>query len=125
MSPPPSRFQIHVPDNVLTDLRSRLARTKFAGASDDELWAAGTDPGYLRELVAYWADGFDWRRVEAALNAYPQYVAEVGGRQVHFVHLRAPVSEGASLPLPLIMTHGWPSSFVEMLRAAVQLVASV
>jgi Epoxide hydrolase N terminus len=68
--------------------------------------------------VTYWADGFDWRAAERALNAYPHYLAEVGGRWVHFVHLRGKVTAGAPAPLPLIMTHGWPSSFVEMLQAA-------
>lgn len=111
-------FQIRVADDVLSDLRSRLIRTRFTEASDTEFWAAGTDPGYLRDLVAYWADGFDWRAAERALNAYPHYLAEVGGRWVHFVHLRGQVAAGAPAPLPLIMTHGWPSSFVEMLQAA-------
>jgi pimeloyl-ACP methyl ester carboxylesterase len=110
-------FRIRVPDDVLNDLRMRLARTRFTAASDPAFWAAGTDPGYLRELVTYWADGFDWRAAERALNTYPHYVAEVAGRRVHFVHLRAAASEGGPCPLPLIMTHGWPSSFVEMLQA--------
>jgi len=111
-------FQIHVSDDVLIDLRTRLARTRFPVASDTAFWAAGTDPGYLRELVTYWADAFDWRAAEHALNAYPHYVAEVAGRQVHFIHLRGKAPEGAPSPLPLIMTHGWPSSIVEMLQAA-------
>jgi pimeloyl-ACP methyl ester carboxylesterase len=111
-------FRIFVADDVLDDLRARLARTRFTAASDSTYWAAGTDPGYLRELVAYWADGFDWRAAEARLNAYPQYTAEVAGRQVHFVHLRGNGARDAPAPLPLILTHGWPSSFVEMLRAA-------
>jgi pimeloyl-ACP methyl ester carboxylesterase len=111
-------FQIRVADDVLSDLRSRLVRARFTEASDTEFWAAGTDPGYLRDLVTYWADGFDWREAERALNAYPHYLAEVGGRWVHFVHLRGKVAAGAPAPLPLIMTHGWPSSFVEMLQAA-------
>ncbi len=111
-------FQICIPDEVLADLRFRLSRTRFTTASDAAFWAAGTDPGYLRDLVSYWADGFDWRASERALNAYPHCVAEVGGRSVHFVHLRGKVAEGAPSPMPLIMTHGWPSSFVEMLHAA-------
>jgi pimeloyl-ACP methyl ester carboxylesterase len=111
-------FQICVPDDVLADLRARLARTRFTTASDTTYWAAGTDPGYLRDIVGYWADGFDWRAAEQALNAYPQYTAEVAGRQVHFIHLRGQRAAGAPAPLPLIMTHGWPSSFVEMLPAA-------
>jgi pimeloyl-ACP methyl ester carboxylesterase len=111
-------FQISVSDDVLADLRLRLARTRFTQPSDAEFWAAGTDPGYLRELVGYWADGFDWPAAERALNAYPHYVAEVAGRRVHFVHLRGTVADRAPAALPLVMTHGWPSSFVEMLRAA-------
>jgi pimeloyl-ACP methyl ester carboxylesterase len=110
-------FRICVSDDVLNDLRMRLARTRFTAASDPAFRAAGTDPGYLRELVTYWADGFDWRAAERVLNTYPHYVAEVAGRRVHFVHLRAAAREGTPGPLPLIMTHGWPSSFVEMLQA--------
>ena len=105
-------------DDVLDDLRTRLTRTRFTSPSDSAFWAAGTDPGYLRELVAYWADGFDWRVAEPALNAYPHFIAEVAGRRVHFVHLRGKARDGSPSPLPLIMTHGWPSSFVEMLQAA-------
>lgn len=111
-------FQIRVSDDVLADLHARLVRTRFTAASDAEFWAAGTDPGYLRELVSYWADGFDWRAAERALNAYPHYLGQAGGRWVHFVHLRANIPAGAPQPIPLIMTHGWPSSFVEMLQAA-------
>jgi pimeloyl-ACP methyl ester carboxylesterase len=111
-------FQIRVSDDTLHDLRDRLARTRFTTASDAAFWAAGTDPGYLRGLVSYWADGFDWRAAEQKLNAYPHYVAEIAGRQVHFVHLRGKAAEGAPPPLPLVMTHGWPSCFAEMLRAA-------
>ncbi|GAA4219110.1 pimeloyl-ACP methyl ester carboxylesterase [Streptosporangium album] len=114
-------FQISVSDDVLNDLRTRLARTLFTAASDTTSWAAGADPGYLRELVTYWADGFDWRAAETALNAYPHHIAEIAGRQVHFVHLRGRRAEGAPAPLPLILTHGWPSSFVEMLRVAERL----
>jgi pimeloyl-ACP methyl ester carboxylesterase len=111
-------FRIAIPHDVLDDLHARLARTRFTMASDSASWAAGADPGYLRELVDYWADGFDWCTAVTALNAYPHYVAEIAGRQVHFIHVRGKRAEGAPAPLPLIMTHGWPSSFVEMLRVA-------
>ncbi|KUJ68546.1 epoxide hydrolase [Streptomyces albus subsp. albus] len=111
-------FRISVPDDVLNDLRARLTRTLFTAASDTAYWAAGTDPGYLRELIAYWVDEFDWRRVEARLNSYPHHTAEVDGRRVHFVHIRGRRPEGTPAPLPLVLTHGWPSSFVEMLRVA-------
>ncbi|MBB5085260.1 epoxide hydrolase family protein [Nonomuraea endophytica] len=108
-------FDISLGDDVLLDLRERLSRTLYTQPSDSAYWAAGVDPGYLRELVAYWAGEFDWRAAEARLNAFPQFLAEVNGRKVHFVHLRAERPEGA---LPLVLTHGWPSSFVEMLRVA-------
>ncbi|WP_214412134.1 epoxide hydrolase family protein [Sphaerisporangium fuscum] len=111
-------FTVSVSDDVLDDLRDRLRRTRFTSASDAAYWAAGVDPGYLRELVAYWADGFDWRAAETALNDFPHFLAEVDGRRVHFVHLRGRRPEGAPAPLPLVLTHGWPSSFVEMLRVA-------
>ncbi|MGW1616811.1 epoxide hydrolase family protein [Streptomyces sp. NPDC002285] len=114
-------FRISVSDDVLTDLRNRLKHTLFTSASDNAYWAGGTDPGYLRELVTYWADEFDWRRIEATLNTYPHFIAQVAGHPVHFVHLQGKRPKGASAPLPLVMTHGWPSSFAEMLYAAERL----
>ncbi|MET9438775.1 epoxide hydrolase family protein [Streptomyces sp. NPDC006551] len=113
-----TRFRISVSDDVLHDLRHRLTRTRYTEPSDPTPWAAGTDPGRLRELVSYWADGFDWAKAEAHLNTYPQYLADVDGRPVHFVRLRGRAAEGIAAPLPLVLTHGWPSSFVEMLPVA-------
>jgi Epoxide hydrolase N terminus len=88
-------FQIRVSDDILDDLRARLARSRFTTASDPARWAAGTDPGYLAELVSYWADGFDWRAAEAALNAYPQHPAVAG------VHVTSEVITAASDQPPL------------------------
>ncbi|MEV4655555.1 epoxide hydrolase family protein [Micromonospora sp. NPDC049301] len=110
-----SPFRIDVSDAVLDDLRARLARTRFTGRSGDQPWQGGADPDYLRDLVSYWRDGFDWRAREADLNAYPHHLALVGGRKLHFLHVRAARPAGAPAPLPLILSHGWPSSFVEML----------
>ncbi|SIN35218.1 epoxide hydrolase family protein [Micromonospora cremea] len=110
-----SPFRIDVPDAVLDDLRARLARTRFTDRSGDQPWQGGADPDYLRDLVSYWRDGFDWRAREAELNAYPHHLAVVGGRKLHFLHVRAVRPTGAPAPLPLILSHGWPSSFVEML----------
>ncbi|MFI6317713.1 epoxide hydrolase family protein [Nonomuraea sp. NPDC050556] len=112
-------FQIDVPEHVLADLRARLSRTRFATPSDRTRWNAGTDPTDLRALVEHWADGFDWRRVEARLNAYPHYLADIDGQRVHFVHIKS-ARRGA---LPLVLTHGWPSCFVEMLAVADRLAA--
>jgi pimeloyl-ACP methyl ester carboxylesterase len=104
-------FSIDVGEEVLDDLRARLARTRWPSAAPGEPWAQGADLEALRELVAYWRDGFDWRERERRLNAYPQFVADVGGVRVHFVHLR----RGGA---PLVITHGWPSAFTEGLELA-------
>ncbi|MGC5306640.1 epoxide hydrolase family protein [Micromonospora zamorensis] len=110
-----SSFRIDVSDAVLDDLRARLARTRFTDRSGNRPWQGGVDPDYLRDLVSYWHDGYDWRAREAELNAYPQHLAVVGGRKLHFLHVRAARPAGTPAPLPLILSHGWPSSFVEML----------
>ncbi|MFC7550691.1 epoxide hydrolase family protein [Plantactinospora sp. GCM10030261] len=110
-----SPFRIDVSDEVLDDLRARLARTRFTDRSGDQPWQAGADPDYLRHLVSYWVDGFDWRAREAELNALPHYQAQIGGRRMHFLRVPGARPAGAPAPLPLILSHGWPSSFVEML----------
>jgi pimeloyl-ACP methyl ester carboxylesterase len=113
-----SPFRIDVSDEVLDDLRARLARTRFTDRSGEQPWQAGADPDYLRELVSYWLDGFDWRAREAELNALPHYQAQIGGRRMHFLRVTGTRAAGAPAPLPLILCHGWPSSFVEMLPLA-------
>ncbi|RZS68379.1 pimeloyl-ACP methyl ester carboxylesterase [Agromyces ramosus] len=98
-------FRISVPSDVVDDLRWRLARTRFTTRSAPG-WDAGTDPAYLRSFVEYWARDFDWRAAEARLNGYPQFL----DRRQHFVHVRRDPSRP-----PVLLAHGWPSSFVEML----------
>lgn len=110
-----SPFRIDVSDEILDDLRTRLAATRFTTRSGSQPWQAGADPDYLRRLVSYWLDGFDWRAREAELNALPQYQAQIGGRRVHYLHVPAKRPAEGPAPLPLILSHGWPSSFVEML----------
>ena len=102
-------FRIDVPEAVLDDLRDRLLATRWPDPGTGEAWAQGTDLDYLRELCRYWADGFDWRRVEAQLNALPQFVTSIDGQRLHFVHARSP-HPGA---LPLVIHHGWPGTFAE------------
>lgn len=112
----PSPFTINVPGAVLRDLAGRLGRTRFPERTAAP-WQAGTDPDYLRELVTYWQDAFDWRARERELNALPQFTADIDGQRVHFVHVRAPGSGPARPALPLVLTHGWPSSFLVCRRA--------
>ncbi|MBJ20179.1 MAG: epoxide hydrolase [bacterium] len=103
-------FEIAVSDESLDDLRSRLARTRWPDAVEDAGWDYGTDLEYARELCDYWRGPFDWRAQEEALNALPQYRADIDGLGIHFVHVKG---EGPN-PIPLVLTHGWPSSFCEM-----------
>jgi len=110
-------FEIRVPDEVLDDLRQRIAATRWprelpADHDPGGGWNHGVELGLLRELLAYWEKQFDWRAVERRLNARPQFTAEVDGGRVHFLHERG---DGPD-PLPLVVTHGWPSSFLEMER---------
>src|SRR5262245_57758116 len=81
-------FRIAVPDAVLTDLRQRLARTRFPAEIPDSGWTYGTNLAYLRELVAHWYERYDWRAEEAKLNAFPQVKARVGDLGIHAIHAR-------------------------------------
>lgn len=104
-------FAVRVPQATIDDLRERLGRTRWPDSVAADDWGYGTNPAYLRELAGYWRDGFDWRAQEAALNRFPQFRAEVEGVGLHFVHVRG---QGANR-VPLLLLHGWPSSFVQML----------
>jgi microsomal epoxide hydrolase len=105
-------FTIHVPDPVLDDLRERLARTRFPNEIPGVGWEQGTPLGYLRELVDYWRDGYDWRAHEARINGFDNAVAEVDGQRIHFLHVRSRHADA----LPLLLVHGWPGSIVEFLE---------
>ena len=107
----PQPFELAVPDAVLDDLRARLEATRWPDAIPASGWEYGTDLDFLRELVAYWARDYDWRTAERELNRLPHFKAHVGGLGIHFLHQRA-ATDGA---LPIIISHGWPGSFVEML----------
>jgi pimeloyl-ACP methyl ester carboxylesterase len=111
-APRPEPFALHVPDEAIADLRERLRRTRFPDeAPGAEAWAYGTDLAYLRGLVGYWADGFNWRAQEARLNAVPQLKVPLHGIDLHYLH--APGAGPA--PLPLLLLHGWPGSVLEFL----------
>ena len=105
-------FRIAVPDAVLADLRERLARTRLPDEMPGSGWTYGTNLAYLRELVAYWKDRYDWRAAEARLNAFPQFRARVGDLGIHFIHQRG----AGPAPLPLLITHGWPGSIAEFAK---------
>lgn len=105
-------FTFRASDAALADLRLRLTNTRWPDDPDAEPWLHGTDGAYLRELVRYWIEHFDWRAQERALFRFAHFRADVDGFGIHFIHERG----SGPNPLPLIITHGWPSSFVEMLK---------
>ncbi|GAA3469716.1 epoxide hydrolase family protein [Nonomuraea roseola] len=105
-------FTIDIPQADLDDLRDRLSRTRWPAALPGEEWSRGVPVPYLRDLVAHWRDGYQWREWERRLNAFPQFVDEIDGQQVHFFHVRS-ANEDA---LPLIITHSWPNSIAEFLN---------
>ena len=102
-------FRLAVPEAALTDLRERLARTRYPDEPPLEPWATGTSLAYLKDLVAYWQSAFDWRAQEARINRWPQYKVAMRGLDLHFIH--AP-GRGTN-PMPLLLLHGWPGSIVE------------
>ncbi|KJC64695.1 epoxide hydrolase family protein [Agreia bicolorata] len=117
MTPTPEPFTTQATPSELDDLRARLRATRWPDAPEDAGWSLGTDIGYLRELVDYWAEEFDWTAQEAALARIPRFRVELGGLGIHVAHVRAVRSHGAADPhgatpaMPLILSHGWPDSF--------------
>jgi hypothetical protein len=105
----PEPFTPHTAPAALEDLRARLRATRWPDTPDDAGSSLGTDLAYLRELVAYWAEGFDWSAQEAALARLPHFRVTVGGLGIDFVDVRA--TAPARPVLPLVLSHGWPDSF--------------
>ncbi len=112
MSLPIEPYRIDVPETVLEDLRQRLANTRWPDQLPGVGWEPGAELDAVRELCRHWAHGFDWRAVEARLNAFDQFTTETpGGERLHFLHVRSPEADA----LPLVLTHGWPGSIIEFL----------
>lgn len=105
----PRPFAVAVPQADLDDLTSRLRATRWPDALPGSGWDYGTDLAYLQDLCRYWADGFDWRSAEARLNAFPNWVTEIDGERLHYLHVPSPHAHA----VPLLLTHGWPGSVVE------------
>lgn len=103
-------FAINIPDERLEDLQSRLRAARWPKPVEGVGWNDGTELQFLQRLTDYWLNRFDWRAQEKRLNSLPQFMTIVEGQEIHFVHLRG----NGPAPLPLILTHGWPGSFVEM-----------
>ena len=108
----PRPFKIDVAQGVLDDLQARLARTRWPDEVAGADWNYGTNRAYLEQLTAYWQKGYDWRAQEAKLNQFPQFMAEVDGFDLHFLHIPG---KGPN-PVPLLLTHGWPDSFFRFVK---------
>ena len=105
-------FTIAVEDSVLEDLQQRLADTRWPDEIPNTGWDYGSNLAYLKELVEHWRTKFDWRAQEAKLNAFRHFKSEVDGLDIHFIHEKG---KGPN-PIPLVITHGWPSCFFEMTK---------
>ena len=103
-------YTVNVPDAALVDLQHRLAHARWPDEIPGAGWDYGSNLDYIRELVAYWRDEYDWRAAEAKLNAWPNFYTTIDGQGIHFIHERG---KGPN-PLPIIVTHGWPGTIYEM-----------
>lgn len=102
-------FRIDTPEADLDDLKRRLDRTRWPDRETVDDWSQGAPLAYVQDIVDFWRDGFDWRAWEAKLNGWPQFLTEIDGVDIHFLHVRSPHANA----LPLVITHGWPGSIVE------------
>jgi pimeloyl-ACP methyl ester carboxylesterase len=103
-------YRIDIPQAAIDDLKQRLRQTRWPHAVAED-WSRGQPVAFIRELADQWLDDFDWRAHEAALNRHPQFTTEIDGQTVHFLHVRSPEPHA----LPLLLTHGWPSTVAEFL----------
>jgi pimeloyl-ACP methyl ester carboxylesterase len=111
-SPEVRPFRVSVPEEDLVELRQRVAATRWPDRETVSDRSQGVELEKFRELVGYWGTDYDWRKAEAKLNALPQFMTEIDGLDIHFLHVRSPHPNA----LPLLMTHGWPGSVFELLR---------
>src|ERR1700758_2891527 len=105
-------FRINIPEDDLVDLRRRLAATRWPEKETVADDSQGVPLSTMHELVRHWQTDYDWRKVEARLNALPQFITEIDGLDIHFIHVRSRHDNA----LPLIVTHGWPGSIIEQLK---------
>ena len=105
-------FHVKVPETELTDLRRRIAATRWPEREIVADQSQGVQLATIQKLASYWATNYDWRKVEAKLNAYPQFVTNIDGVDIHFIHVRSKEKNA----LPMIVTHGWPGSIIEQLK---------
>ena len=114
-------FTVSIDNDAVTDLKARLVGTRWPEQLPGPAWQRGVPVDYLRRVAEYWASDFDWRAQEKRINSYPQFVTEIDGQRIHFVHVKSAVETAT----PLLLLHGWPGSFVEFLDMIDSLVDPV
>ena len=115
----PRPFRVQVEEREIARLRARLSDARWPDEVNDNEWSYGMRGDYLRELTSYWRDGFDWSAAETSINAFDQFLIDIDGLDLHFIHQRSPHKEAT----PLILTHGWPGSIVEFLEVIPRLTS--
>lgn len=114
-------FTVAIPQAEIDDLDERLLRTRYAPGAPGDDWAYGVPTSWIAELVEYWRTEFDWRALEEKINAVPHFLTDIDGQQIHFIHVRSREKNA----LPIVLTHGWPGSFLEFLDMIVPLTDPV
>jgi microsomal epoxide hydrolase len=120
----PAPFVVDTPEQVLNEIRRRVAAPRWPKTSAGAGWKYGLEAAWFRELVDYWATEFDWRAQERAVNATPQFTAVIGGRTMHFAHMLPDKPRDAGVQMPILILHGWPYTFATMLPLAHRMVAT-
>ena len=105
-------FRVNIPEEALVDLRNRLAATRLPERETVADNSQGVPLATVQKVLRYWANEYDWRKIETKLNSYPNFITEIDGLDIHFIHARSKHDNA----LPLIVTHGWPGSIIEQLK---------
>ena len=114
-------FQVHIPEKQLTDLKNRILATRWPEQENVKDESQGVQLSTMKALAKYWATEYNWRKVEARLNAFPQFVTTIDGVEIHFIHVRSKYKNA----LPVIITHGWPGSIIEQMKVIAPLTDPV
>src|SRR5579885_3126969 len=105
-------FGVNISEAALNDLKQRLRRTRWPDELKNSGWKNGSNLSYMKEFCNYWLHNFDWRKVESEINSYPNFITKIDGYKIHFLHKKGKGKKS----VPLMITHGWPGSFLEMIK---------
>tara|TARA_R110002051_G_scaffold306138_1_gene376522 strand:- start:1500 stop:2639 length:1140 start_codon:yes stop_codon:yes gene_type:complete len=112
------KFEVNIPKSEIDDLKRRIKETRWLNEVNSSDWEFGTSLSYLKELSTYWEQEFDWRKIENEINSFPNYTTEIDNHKIHFLHIKSKQKNA----IPLLITHGWPGSFIEMLKIIPHLI---